>query len=216
MFTFHLVNWANRSEYEQQLFSYFRMRHDIYVQERQWLPLERPVPLEIDAFDTAAAVYLLGIDARGDLAGASRFVPTPKPHLLSDIFPGLAEHNPPIGNDIWEWSRFFVAPALRTEGTPSPASGRVLAGVLEASLSLGIRQLSVVCETFWVDRLTRLGWSMERLGPEFAHVDGSIVALLIEITPEALAATRAAYGLYDTTLLANSRQAMPVKQSHSS
>ncbi|WP_133675178.1 acyl-homoserine-lactone synthase [Aquamicrobium defluvii] len=202
MFKIHIVNWSNRKAYEEPLERHFRLRHQIYVGERNWRQVERPIPLEIDAFDNADAIYLLGIDDNGNLCGGSRFVPTLKPHLLSDVFPMLADGDVPRGHDIYEWTRIFVAPLLRKPGEPSLAAGIVLCGLLEAAFVLGIQQISVVCETFWLDRLERLGWPIKRLGPTIDHPDGAIIALLIQVTEAALASSRAAYGLDDVSVLA--------------
>jgi acyl-homoserine lactone synthase len=201
MLRFHIVTWSNREAYQALLEQYFRLRHDIYVTERKWRQIERPVPLEIDAFDTQHAIYLLGIDDNGAIGGGCRLVPTTCPHLLSDIFPMLAASNPPRAEDIYEWSRFFVSPDLRKIGEPSPAAGMVLCGLLEACLALGISQISVVCEAFWPKRLEQLGWSIERLGKTLGQPDGDILALLIQVNFEALDKTRAAYDLGPQSLL---------------
>ncbi|MGS1097276.1 acyl-homoserine-lactone synthase (plasmid) [Aquamicrobium terrae] len=205
MFKIHIVNWSNRKAYEEPLERHFRLRHQIYVGERNWRQVERPIPLEIDAFDNEDAIYLLGIDDKGDVCGGSRLVPTLKPHLLSDVFPMLAAGDVPRGPNIFEWTRIFIAPSLRKPGQPSLAGGIVLCGLLEASLVLGINQISVVCETFWPARLERLGWPVTRLGPIVDHPDGAILALSIQVSEAALASSRAVYGLDDASVLAASQ-----------
>lgn len=201
MLRFHIVTWSNREAYQALLEQYFRLRHAVYVTERKWRQIERPVPLEIDAFDTQHAIYLLGVDHSGTIGGGSRLVPTLCPHLLSDIFPMLTASNPPRAENIYEWSRFFVSPELRKSGASSPAAGMVLCGLLEASLELGISQISVVCEAFWPQRLEQLGWSIERLGEALNQPDGDILALLIQVNFEALDKTRAAYDFGPQSLL---------------
>jgi len=200
-FKLHIVDWSNRRAYQPYLERYFRIRHEIYVVGRKWRQIDRPVPIEIDAFDTTDAIYLLGIDDGGNIAGGSRLVPTTGPHLLSDVFPMLAGGNPPRAADLYEWTRFFISPSLRMTGRSSQAAGFVLCGLLEACLKLGITRLSVVCEDFWPERLARLGWSVCRLGEVLDHPDGRIVALLIEISGDALQSTRIAYGLGNASML---------------
>ncbi len=195
MFKIHIVDWSNRRTYQDHLERYFRVRHEIYVNGRKWQQIDRPVPLEIDAFDTRDAIYLLGIDESGNIAGGSRLVPTLRPHLLSEVFPVLAGGDPPRSADIYEWTRFFVSPSLRRKGGSSQAAGIVLCGLLEACLRLGIGKLSVVCEDFWPARLEQIGWSITRLGPVIDHPDGRILALLIQIDSKTLQSTRVAYGL---------------------
>lgn len=196
-----MVTWDNRRQFRVQLERYFRIRYDIYVKHRKWRAVARPINIEIDQFDNEYAVYLLALDVNDKIIGGSRLVPTLQPHLLADVFPMLAPNGPPRAADIYEWTRFFISPALRNSGRSSPIAGAVLCGVLEAAQTLGLRQISVVCESFWPNRIRALGWTFAELGPVLAHEDGDIIGLLIDITPEALATTRRAYGI-DAPVLA--------------
>ncbi len=196
----HVVTWANRRKYRRQLERYFRIRFDIYVKRRQWRALARPINIEIDAFDTEHAIYVLALDGVGKIVGGSRLVPTQHPHLLGNVFPGLARTGPPRAPDIYEWTRFFISPALRSRGKPSPIAGIVLCGLLEVARERGIRQISVVCESFWPERLRAFGWSITELGDVLHHEDGDVIALLIDVTPDAIAGTRLAYGIRESIL----------------
>ena len=195
MVRIQVVTWANRKQYRVLLERYFRIRYDIYVKRRQWRSVARPINIEMDAFDTEHALYLMALDSAGKIVGGSRLVPTLQPHLLGDVFPQLAIAGPPRASDIYEWTRFFIIPALRSRGGPSPVAGVVLCGLLEIALKLGIRQISVVCESFWPKRLRALGWSIAELGDIMQHEDGDIIALLIDVTPDAIGSTRRAYGI---------------------
>ncbi|MER8444771.1 GNAT family N-acetyltransferase [Mesorhizobium sp. M1066] len=195
MVRIHLVTWDNRKHYRKVLERYFRIRYEIYVKQRRWRAVARPINIEIDAFDNEHTLYVLGLDTNGKIVGGSRLVPTLEPHLMSEVFPGLADGRPPRAPEIFEWTRFFVVPSLRTQGASSPVAGFVLCGLLETAQSLGIRQISVVCETFWPKRLRALGWTLAELGDVLEHPDGDIIALLIEVTPEAVEQTRRAYGI---------------------
>jgi acyl-homoserine lactone synthase len=193
MFRIHIVDWAVRDRYRDHLERYFRIRHDIYVEKRGWKAIARPIAMEIDAFDTKSAIYLLGIDAQSNIVGGSRLVPTVRPHLLADVFPVLAPGGAPRAADIFEWTRFFVVPELTEKGRPSKAAGVVLCGLLEACLFLRISKVSVVCEAFWPERLRALGWGITVLGDVLDHPDGDIIGLLIDVTHDALASTRKIY-----------------------
>lgn len=195
MVRIHLVTWDNRKHYRKVLERYFRIRYEIYVKQRRWRAVARPINIEIDAFDNEHTLYVLALDTNGKIIGGSRLVPTLEPHLMSEVFPGLARGRPPRAAEIFEWTRFFVVPSLRTQGAPSPIAGLVLCGLLETAQSLGIRQISVVCETFWPKRLRALGWTLIELGEVLEHPDGDIIALLIDVTPEAVEQTRRAYGI---------------------
>lgn len=101
----------------------------------------------------------------------------------------------PRAAEIWEWTRFFVVPALREVGRSSRAAGLVYCGLLEFCLSRGIRALTIVCEPYWQDRLAALGWAPCRLGPVLVREDGPIVGLMVEVTAAALDRTRATYAI---------------------
>lgn len=200
MVRLHLVTWSNRERYKKLLDRYFRIRHDIYVKQRKWADIARPIDIEIDAYDNEHAIYLLALDDRASIVGGSRLVPTLRPHLLSEVFPVLVRDRLPRAADIFEWTRFFVIPSLRRRGQPSPIAGVILCGLIEAGLELGIRQISVVCEAFWPERLRTLGWTITVLGDVLSHPDGDIVALLIDANRRALENTRRAYGISGSVL----------------
>ena len=203
MVRIHLVTWDNRKHYRKVLERYFRIRYDIYVKQRRWRAVARPINIEIDAFDHEHTLYVLALDTNGKIVGGSRLVPTLEPHLMSEVFPVLAGGKPPRAAEIFEWTRFFVVPSLRTQGAPSPIAGLVLCGLLETAQRVGIRQISVVCETFWPKRLRALGWTLTELGDVLEHPDGDIIALLIDVTPEAVEQTRRAYGITGVILADN-------------
>jgi acyl-homoserine lactone synthase len=195
-----IVDWSNRTLYRKQLEQHFRMRHEIYVVERKWHAIARPIDIEMEAFDTQEAIYLLAIDGSGDVKGGSRLVPTLRPHLLGDVFPQLANGAAPRAVGIYEWTRFFIAPSQRAKGRPARLAGVILCGLLETSLRLGIRKISVVCEAFWPARLRALGWTVEILGEGMRHDGCDIVGALVEVSQVALDSTRRFYGLKETVL----------------
>jgi acyl-homoserine lactone synthase len=190
----HAVHAGNQHLYQDALEEHFRIRHNIYVGERRWMDLARPDGREVDQFDTDKAVYLLGIEPDGRVVAGSRLVPTLEPHLLSEVFPELAAvRGIPRAPDIYEWTRIFVIPERRENHHRCHAAGVIFCGLLEFCIAQGIRQLSVVCEAFWIPRLLAMRWRPRPLG-EPAVKDGmTIVGLTFDMTEEALAATRSAY-----------------------
>src|SRR5262249_38699865 len=116
MIQVHAIDAGNRHLYEDQIEEHYRIRHDIYVNERRWMDLERPDGREVDQFDTEKSVYLLALE--GDrVVGGSRLVPTLEPHLMSEVFPHVADvRGVPRARDIYEWTRIFVIPAKRESG----------------------------------------------------------------------------------------------------
>lgn len=187
----HLVERSNRSLYDSALEEHFRIRHRIYVGERRWMALERPDGREVDQFDTPEAVYLLALD-KGRVVGGSRFVPTTQPHLMSDVFPELANVRGLVRRpDVYEWTRVFVVPERRGEGRPKVES-LVLCALQEFGLLYGLSHITVVMETWWLPRLLALGWDVQPLGLP-REIDGmQTMGAIIEVCEEALASTRRA------------------------
>lgn len=201
MLEVHVIHTGNRHFYSDALEQHFRIRHDIYVGERKWMELARPDGREVDQFDTNSAIYLLGIaPGRGVVAG-SRLVPTREPHLMSDVFPMLANRRPlPRASDIFEWTRIFVIPEERQKGRLCEAAGTIYLGILEFCLAQVITQLSVVCETYWIDRLHALGWNPTPLGTPIFKDGMDIVGITCDMTGRALARTRKFYGITDSVM----------------
>lgn len=206
MFQIHVIDRSNRTAYAAELEQHFRIRHQIYIAERGWRDLARLDGRELDAFDNDDAVYLLGLLRGGGVVAGSRLVPSMKPHLMRDVFPQLAPRGVPRADDIFEWTRIFVVPALREPGRPCLAAGIVYSGIVEFCLLQGVRWLSVVCETYWIDRLRGLGWNPQPLGEPIEHRGEMIVGLINDMTLAALEKTRGVYGLNEPVLFTGSQE----------
>ncbi|MBD1547809.1 acyl-homoserine-lactone synthase [Roseibium aggregatum] len=200
MFQIHIVDRSNQCDYQIHLEQHFRLRHKIYVDERGWHDLARPDGREVDEFDTEDATYLLAITPGEGVVAGSRLLPSLKPHLMSEVFPQLAPSGVPKADDIYEWTRIFVVSALREPGYPCVAAGAVYCGILEYCLRHRIRHLSIVCETYWFDRLARLGWNPRSLGPSLVHREETIIGLIVDMSPAALETTRRAYAIDGSVL----------------
>jgi acyl-homoserine lactone synthase len=201
MLKIHAIHAGNRHLYEEMIDQHYRIRHTIYVGERKWMDLERPDGREIDQFDNSDAVYLLGIEPGKGVVGGSRLVPSLKPHLMSEVFPELANvRGLPRSHNIFEWTRIFVIPARREGGRPSKAAGIIYCGILEFCLSHNIEQLSVVCEAYWIPRLLALGWNPVLLGEPIEKDGMTIVGITCDMTEDALAKTRSTYEIHGSVM----------------
>lgn len=203
MLQIHVINQLNRPRYQREIEEHYRIRHEIYVEGRGWQALARPDRREIDAFDTSDAIYLLGIVPGQGVVAGSRLVPSLKPHLMSEVFPGLASGHVPRRRDIFEWTRFFVVPRLREKGRPCAAAGHLYCGILEFCLENQIGNLTIVCEAYWFDRLAALGWNPQMLGYPLQYDGMQIVGLITNVTAAALTETRSAYGITQPVLLSD-------------
>ena len=140
----HVVTGDNKHLYGDALQQYFRLRHEIFVEERGWKDLQRPDGLEVDRYDNEHAVYLLAID-RERVVGGQRLYPTLLPHMISDVFAHMAGRGIPSAFDVFEWTRYFVVRERRTGRTDC----RLLAAVQEFCLNEGIAELTAVVE-MWI------------------------------------------------------------------
>ena len=192
----HVITGANRHLYEPELLAHFRLRHEIYVVERNWTNLARPDGLERDQFDNEDATYILA-SANGQIIGGSRLVPTTRPHLLSEVFPYLASvRGLPRAIDIYEWTRMFVVKNRREGRTMGGQTrGMVICGVLEHCLDNSITGLTALIEMFWLPLFHSMGWTVVPLGlPELINGEWSI-AVKMPIDENTLASTRAFHGI---------------------
>lgn len=189
----HVIDCYNKHLYREQLEEHFRIRHQIYVEERRWMALERPDGREVDQFDNDDAVYLLAL-AEGRVIGGTRLVPTLKPHLMADVFPFLANvEGIQRGPDIVEWTRIFVVPEQR--GRDSKILHTVMAGMLEYCLREEITAITVVMETWWLPRFLELGWEVKPLGLPAMIENMNCVGTKISVTEAACQNTLAFKGL---------------------
>jgi len=189
----HVIDASNAPRYEAQLQEHFFIRHRIYVGERKWQALERPDGREIDQFDNEDAIYLLALEG-SRVVGGTRLVPTLRPHLMSEVFPYLANvRGLQRGPDIVEWTRIFAIPERR--GASHTVLHSVLAGMLEYCLQNEITAITVVMETWWMPRFLELGWDVVPLGLPAMIDDMSCVGAMIRVTEAAWRNTLAFKGL---------------------
>jgi acyl-homoserine lactone synthase len=168
------------------------------------MQLDRPDRREIDEFDNDDAVYLLLIEA-GRVVGGTRFVPTTKPHLMSEIFPHLASvRGLQRRADIVEWTRYFVIPARR--GEERKEAHIVFAGMIEWCLDEGVSAIVVVMESWWLPHFAEYGWPWTPLGlPE--DINGmNCVAVKIEVSKGLLMQARANASVKNSVLVRTSAE----------
>jgi acyl-homoserine lactone synthase len=177
---FHAISAANRHLYEDVLEQHFRLRHDIFVEERRWETLRRPDGREIDSYDNEDTVYLLALEGRR-VIGGHRLYPTTKPSMMSEVFPHLAAvRGCPADPLVWEWSRYFVV-RDRRDGT---LNLELMAAVQEFCLNQGIAQVSAIMETWWLPRFHEAGFVVTPLGLPGLVEDAWTMAAIIDIRRE--------------------------------
>jgi len=146
--------------------SLYRLRCAVFHERLRW-QVRVEHGREHDWFDLIGPHYVIAYDDPAHALGCCRLLPTTGPNMLRDIFPYLLRDLPPPGApEIWEVSRFAVAPEAAASGF---GFGDVAAGLLAAMFRFAsarrIEALVGVTSTP-VERLLRhLGLQVERLGP---------------------------------------------------
>lgn len=196
MTSVHVITHKNRALYEDCIQQYFCLRHEIFVEERGWNDLRREDGREIDAYDNDHTIYLLAIDA-GRVVGGQRLYPTLLPHMISDVFPHMAQRGIPQGTDIFEWTRYFVVKARRTGRTDC----RLLASMQEFCLEEGISEVTAVVEMWWLPRWQQAGFKVRPLGLPHMIEGQPCIAAAIEISEQSLAHVRKLAGLRGASLV---------------
>lgn len=187
----HIISAANHHLYEDVLEEHFRIRHDIFVEERRWETLRKPDKREVDHFDNEDTIYLLALEGRR-VIGGHRLYPTTKPSMMSEIFPHLADvRGYPSDPLIWEWSRYFIV-RDRRDGN---LNLQLMAAVQEFCLAEGIAKISAIMETWWLPRFQEAGFVVAPLGLPALVENAWTMAALIDVSRDTLRAINERTGL---------------------
>jgi acyl-homoserine lactone synthase len=192
----HVIDRRNRSAFQRQLEDMYRLRYQIYVGRRRWKALERPDGRDIDQFDTEDTVYFLGLNASGAVTSGLRLNPTTKPHLINTIFPHAVTFEPiPIGDHIYEITRYFVVPERLARDARRRAAGELITAMLEHGLTMGLTHISLLCDAFFMSTMLEMRWKVRSLGLPTPYPEGTCIAVLFEVSEEAIANTRQTRGV---------------------
>lgn len=183
----HLVTAANYTSYLEEMKQAYRLRHQVFVEEKGWTDLRRDDEREMDRFDDEHAVHMLYIDD-GRVIGYQRMLPTTRAHLLSDIMPMLCEGERPSGPGIWEWTRYCVHPAKRERGRIlSPVANALLSGIVEWGLGTGTFAIIIEMNPLWLLRLVQLHFRVTPLGFPMKVQGEEVMAVLASFDHRTLA-----------------------------
>jgi acyl-homoserine lactone synthase len=181
----HIVNAGNSSRYLEELRQAQRLRHRVFVEERNWKALRKPDGHEVDQFDTPSAINILAIEGSA-VVGYSRLLSTLEPHLLSDVYPHLAQRRAPQAPDVFEWTRYCVAPEKRGETAIGNVGSRLLYGVLDYAFNEGMSSLTMQTDPIWATRFFDFGFEVEPLGLPVVLDGEPVVALAIGLSARAI------------------------------
>lgn len=186
----YVIDKRNRRGFQLQIEQMFRLRHDIYVGRRGWKALEKADGRDVDQFDTDATVYLLSIDDEGMVAGGLRLNPTTGPHLIRDIFPHTVAGEIPVGEHIYEFTRWFVVKERVSPEENSRVAGELLVAMLEYGKHIGLTHISLCCDAFFWKTMQQTRWDVRRLGPITRYPEGKCITVLFEVSDRMIGNTR--------------------------
>lgn len=167
-----------------------RLRYQIFVEEMGWDDLRRSDQMEIDQFDHEEAVHHLCM-RNGRLAGYQRMLPTTRPHLLTDVLQDLCEGTSPKGPNIYELTRYAVAPAFRDgRRGVSTVGTELIAGFVEWGLQNNVDQVIIEFEPMWVLRALQLSFLARPLGYQRTYGRQQVVATLLTFNDNTLDVVR--------------------------
>jgi acyl-homoserine lactone synthase len=196
----HVITRDNQHLYEDKLDEYFRLRHEVFVNERGWWDLRRLDGREVDAYDNENALYLLAID-RDRVVGGQRLYPTVLPHMLSEVFGHMAQRGLPRAQHVFEWTRYFVVKERRMGRTDC----RLLAAVQQFCLEEGITEITAVVEMWWLPRWQQVGFKVKPLGLPTTIEGQPCIAVAIRISQDSLDQVRSLAGLRASSLVRNAQ-----------
>jgi acyl-homoserine lactone synthase len=140
----HIVTSQNRHLYGPQLWAMHEQRREQCVEKNGWVDLVVLDGGEVDDYDDARAIYLLGFDDAMQLEVGLRLHPTDERCMLADKFAHLIApgESPKKGPDVWEATRLFTTKAYRAHKGPARGARvfEVWAAAMELALVNGVER----------------------------------------------------------------------------
>lgn len=75
--------------------------------------------------------------------------------------------------------------------------------MFEYGLARSISHFSLLCDSFFLPHMLECGWSVRPLGRPLPYPEGECIAVLFEVSPQAIEGTRRARNLTNGPFLAN-------------
>ncbi len=167
----------------------FSLRHTVFKDRLGW-DVDCREGLEIDRFDNLDPVYMVVRSPASTVDGCWRLLPTTGPYMLVDTFPELLRGEPaPREGDVWELSRFAVAPVHpqdRRQVSFSLTTFGMMQRVFEFGYENGIERYVTVTSVSLERMLRRIGVPLKRFGDGRATKIGKVlsVACWIEVNEQ--------------------------------
>lgn len=139
--------------------SMFRDRAAQFRDRLGWAVTVDAAGHERDAYDGRDPLYVIWQRPDGRHGGSLRFLPTEGPTMLADHFADLVPGQDLAGPDVWECTRFCLAPDADRR-----MSARLMLGAHDLGTGLGLRHAVGVFDARMVRIYRALGWEPEVFG----------------------------------------------------
>ena len=199
-----LVDADARLQFSKHLIEMHHDRKRVFVDQLGWQLPTAGSWLEIDQFDNEYTVYLIACAGDDDRHLASvRLLPTTRPHMLNTIFADLPDGGPVVGEDVWDSSRFTIAP-LGMRGTEVMRLSQYLAlAHVEFARLNGIRRYTMIGEVHRVATVAAMGWKVRPLCLPKDCGGKNVVSLEVTIDEDTLPMMRRRFGIDEPVLAVN-------------
>lgn len=196
-----LVDAGRRLQFSKHLIEMHHDRKCIFVDQLGWNLPNAGSWLEVDQFDNEYTVYLIAVSAKDDRHLASvRLLPTTGPHMLNTVFAGLPDDGPVVGEDVWESSRFTIAPIGMRGAEIMRLSQYLALAHVEFALLNGIRRYTMIGETHRIATVAAMGWRVKPLSLPTECDGKTIVSLEVSFDDETLSTMRKRFGVHRPVL----------------
>ena len=196
-----LVDADARLRFSKHLIEMHHDRKRVFVDQLGWQLPNAGSWLEVDEFDNEYTVYLIACSGADDRHLASvRLLPTTRPHMLNTIFADLSDGGPVIGEDVWESSRFTIAPVGMRGAEVMRLSQYLALAHVEFALLNNIRRYTMIGEVHRVATVCAMGWKVRPLCLP-TNCDGNkVVSMEVSIDEDTLPMMRRRFGIGDPVL----------------
>jgi acyl homoserine lactone synthase len=206
-----LIQGTQRREYAGEFDAMHRLRKQVYYDRLNW-DVTIAGDHEIDKFDDLNPLYLISLDAGGQVRGSARLLPSTGANTLGDMYPWLLPDCAPVESaTIWEFSRFCVDPAVETARARRPldrVTGDLLSGIVEVGILVGLTNVVALYDALVARILKRANCAPTQIG-NVVRIGGTLaLAGLLEISEQTLENLRVAAGITESVLEPKSVQAL--------
>ena len=111
--------------------------------------------------------------------------------MINTLFPhAVTRREIPVGNSIYEFTRYFVVPQRVERMKRRQAAGELLVAMFEYGLSVGLTHISLLCDAFFLSTALEMRWRVEPLGLPTPYDEGICIAILFEVSEQVARTTR--------------------------